>query len=112
MGNKKNEPVSDVEQKEENQTTDVETKEETEMTEAAPKQPEMVEVYIHKGYGKEDPNCYVSINGRNYIVPRGVKVMVPKAVADEIARSERAQRRFDQTVADLLEATTNNTLGK
>jgi len=110
MGNKKNEPVSEVEQKDANQTTDVTP--ETKMTEDAPKQPEMVEVYVHKGYGKEDPNCYVSINGRNYIVPRGKNVMVPKAVADEIARSERAQRRFDQTVADLLEATANNTLGK
>jgi hypothetical protein len=47
-----------------------------------------VEVFIPKGYAVEDPNVFVSINGRAYVLPRGKRVMVPAEVAAELHRGE------------------------
>ena len=60
-----------------------------------------VEVFIPRGADREDPNLFVGINGTNYLLPRGKKSMVPKAVADEIARSELAADRFYESVDGL-----------
>ena len=57
-----------------------------------------VEVFIPRGADREDPNLFVGINGVNYLLPRGKKSMVPKAVADEIARSDAAAERFYESV--------------
>ena len=57
-----------------------------------------VEVFIPRGSDREDPNLFVGINGVNYLLPRGKKSMVPKAVADEIARSDLAAERFYESV--------------
>ena len=51
---------------------------------------ERVEVYIPRGADREDPNLFVAVNGVNYLLPRGKKSMVPKFVAEEIERSNRA----------------------
>ena len=51
---------------------------------------ERIEVFIPRGSDREDPNCFVGINGVNYLLPRGKKSLVPPAVAEEISRSERA----------------------
>lgn len=61
-------------------------------------QTERVEVFIPKGYAGEDPNYLVSINGMNYLLPRGKKSLVPLCVAGEIQRSQRAQNLVDQRV--------------
>ena len=53
-----------------------------------------VEVNIPRGGDREDPNLFVAVNGVNYLLPRGKKSRVPKAVADEIARAERARERL------------------
>jgi len=53
-----------------------------------------VEVYIPRGADREDPNFFVAVNGVNYLLPRGKRSLVPKFVAKEIARSERAADRF------------------
>ncbi len=57
-----------------------------------------VEVFIPRGADREDPNLFVGINGVNYLLPRGKKSMVPRAVADEIARSDLAAERFYESV--------------
>ena len=57
-----------------------------------------VEVFIPRGADREDPNLFVGINGVNYLLPRGKKSMVPKTVADEIARSDLAAERFYESV--------------
>lgn len=54
-----------------------------------------VEVFIPKGYAVEDPNVFVSINGAAYVLPRGKRVAVPTAVAEELHRAERAQQAWD-----------------
>ena len=63
-----------------------------------------VEVNIPRGGDREDPNLFVAVNGVNYLLPRGKKSRVPKAVADEIARAERARESLYETVDALLEA--------
>ncbi len=60
-----------------------------------------VEVFIPKGYAVEDPNVFVSINGEAYVLPRGKRVMVPAAVAEELNRAERAQQAWDARSASL-----------
>lgn len=63
-----------------------------------------VEVSIPRGAEREDPNLYVGINGRSYLLPKGRKSSVPRAVAEEIARSERARDRLDETMDALQRA--------
>ena len=51
------------------------------------------EIYIEPGAANEDPNLFVSVNGVNYILPRGETSRVPKAVAYEIRRSRKAYKK-------------------
>lgn len=57
-----------------------------------------VEIYIPRGSDREDPNLFVAVNGVNYLLPKGKKSMVPKFVAEEIERSNRAAEIFYENV--------------
>ena len=57
-----------------------------------------VEVFIPRGGERADPNLFGGINGVNYLLPRGKKSMVPAAVAEEIARSDRAAERLYESM--------------
>lgn len=57
-----------------------------------------VEILVPRGYENEDPNFYVSVNGKNYIIPRGKKTMVPKYVKKEYDRAMRAQEIMDNHI--------------
>lgn len=61
-----------------------------------------VEIFIPKGFAGEEPNLMVGLNGVNYLLPRGKTSMVPKAVADEIERSRKAQTLLDQKMDALM----------
>jgi hypothetical protein len=63
-----------------------------------------VELFIPKGYANDEPNHLISINGVNYVLPKGKKSMVPDFVAEEYHRSERAQAKLDEKVEQMLEA--------
>ena len=63
-----------------------------------------VEVFVSKGYANDDPNLFVSVNGVNYLLPKGKKSMVPAHVAAEIERSKRAAERQDEKMEQMLEA--------
>ncbi len=65
---------------------------------------ERVEIYIPKGAANEDPNLFVSVNGVNYLLPKGKTSNVPKHIADEIKRSMRAQEIMDEHVDQMKEA--------
>jgi len=54
-----------------------------------------IEISIPRGADREDPNLFVGINGINYLLPRGKKSSVPKEVARELERSERARDALD-----------------
>ena len=56
---------------------------------------------IPRGASNEDPNLFVSVNGMNYLLPRGQESLVPKAVAMELNRAARAQEALDRR-RDLL----------
>ena len=62
------------------------------------------EIFVPKGYANDEPNMLISINGVNYVLPRGKKSMVPDFVAAEFRRSQRAQERLDQNMEQMLEA--------
>lgn len=63
-----------------------------------------VEIFVPKGYANDEPNLFISVNGVNYLLPKGKKSMVPDFVAEEFYRSQRAQERLDETVDKMLEA--------
>ena len=63
-----------------------------------------VEVFVPKGYANDDPNLVIGINGVNYVLPRGKKSVVPDFVAAEFYRSQKAQDRLDETMAQMQEA--------
>lgn len=61
-------------------------------------------IHIPRGKSREDPNLFVSINGRNYLLPRGKESIVPSFVADEIRRANEAENNFFE-LSDKLAAT-------
>ena len=63
-----------------------------------------VEIFVPKGYANDEPNLFISVNGVNYLLPKGKKSLVPDFVAEEFHRSQRAQERLDDTVDKMLEA--------
>ena len=69
-----------------------------------PEKEERVEVFVPKGYANDEPNLFVSVNGVNYLLPKGKKSLVPAHVAAEIERSKRAAERQDEKMEQMLEA--------
>ena len=63
-----------------------------------------VEVFVPKGYANDDPNLFVSVNGVNYLLPKGKKSLVPDYVAAEIERSKKAAEKQDEKMEQMLEA--------
>lgn len=68
------------------------------------KETELVEVFIPRGQQTDDPNYFVSVNGVNYIMPKGQKSMVPADVAYEIKRSQAAQEMLDRRRDEMIAA--------
>lgn len=62
-----------------------------------------VELYIPRGYANDEPNQIISVNGKNYVLPKGKTSKVPPFVKYEYERALRAQDRQDATVEKLLE---------
>ena len=65
---------------------------------------ERVEVYVERGNATDEPNLFVSVNGYNCLLPKGKTSLVPRSVAEEVARAKRAQQRLDETMDALREA--------
>lgn len=59
---------------------------------------ERVEIFIPRGFGNEEPNLFVAVNGVNYLLPRGKKSLVPAWVAEEIRRAGKAQELLDSRI--------------
>jgi hypothetical protein len=64
---------------------------------------EREEIFIPKGYANDDPNLFVSVNGKNYILPKGKTSNVPAHVVQEIRLSLKAQEIQDNNSEKLLE---------
>lgn len=62
-----------------------------------------VTVFVPRaGRNSEEPNLFVSINGVNWLLPKGKESRVPECVAREIQRSAQAQDLLDQRIDQLL----------
>ena len=75
-----------------------------ETTETVPTGPKKEKIYIPRGSSNDDPNLFVSVNGVNYLLPRGKDSEVPAHIAAEIRRSWRAQDALDEHKDALLNA--------
>ena len=62
-----------------------------------------VDLHIPKGYANDEPNYFISINGKNFILPKGKTSKVPQYVKDEYDRAMRAQEALDAKSEALLE---------
>lgn len=65
---------------------------------------EKVEIFVPKGYANDEPNFFIGFNGVNYLLPKGKKSKVPKAVAEEFWRSQEAEAVRDRNSEALLES--------
>jgi hypothetical protein len=69
------------------------------------KNDERVEVFVPKGLANDDPNLYVSVNGENFLIPRGQVSLVPPHIKAAIERSYSAQAYQEKRSNELVEKT-------
>jgi hypothetical protein len=69
---------------------------------AKPAAEERVRVMIPRGNSNDDPNFFVSVNGKNYLLPKGKESLVPASVAWEIERATKAQEKYNAKEAELI----------
>ena len=70
----------------------------------APAEEERVDIFVPKGYANDEPNLMISVNGVNYLLPKGKTSKVPKHIAFEFYRSQKAQEALDKRVDQMLGA--------
>lgn len=70
-------------------------------TKTESKKDNRVELFIPKGSANDEPSLVIGINGKNYVLPRGKKSLVPPEVAAEYERSVKAQEKLDETIDKL-----------
>ena len=63
-----------------------------------------VEIFVPRGYANDEPNLLISVNGVNYLLPKGKTSKVPKHIAEEFHRSQKAQTKLDEHIDQLIEA--------
>lgn len=54
---------------------------------------DMVTVTLPRATGKEEGSVFCSLNGKGYLIQRGIPVRVPRPVADILRESERQANR-------------------
>lgn len=65
---------------------------------------ERVDIYIERPVSSnDDPNLFVSVNGKNFLLPKGRTSNVPRYIYDEIMRSRKAKAHLDDTRRELQE---------
>ena len=64
-----------------------------------------VDLFIPKGYANDEPNLFISVNGKNFLLPKGKTSKVPPYVKEEYDRAMRAQEALDANSEALLEKT-------
>ena len=63
---------------------------------------ERVELFVPKGFMDSSPNYLIAVNGKNYVIPKGKTVMVPKFVKAEYDRACAAMDMQDERREELL----------
>lgn len=67
------------------------------------KKPELVDLVIPRGSSVDEPNVVVSVNGKNYVLPKGKTSKVPAFVKYEYDRALRAKEALDVRSAEMAE---------
>ena len=67
------------------------------------KEPKTVDLFIPRGPAFEDPNVIISVNGKNWVLPKGKTSKVPACVKYEYDRSMRAKEALDLKAAEMAE---------
>ena len=62
-----------------------------------------VDLFIPRGSSVDDPNVIISVNGKNYVLPKGKTSKVPAFVKYEYERSVRAKEAMDVRAAEMAE---------
>lgn len=75
----------------------------TQAPQAAPKD-DREDIFVPKGYANDEPNLMIAVNGVNYVLPKGKTSNVPKHIAEEFRRSQKAQEALDKRVDTMLES--------
>lgn len=64
---------------------------------------ELVEIQLFKDNDNYKDDVFVGVNGRHFLIQRGVMVKVPRYVAEVIRQSEEADRRTGMMMRELSE---------
>ena len=59
------------------------------------KEKKLIKIILPKQRGNRNPDLFVSVNGENYLIQRGVEVEVPDYIAEVIRNSDRMAERAD-----------------
>ena len=63
----------------------------------------MVDLFIPRGSSVDEPNKIISVNGKNWVLPKGKTSKVPDFVKYEYERAQRAQEALDVRAAEMAE---------
>ena len=69
----------------------------------ANQKPELVDLTIPRGYSHDEPNVVISVNGKNWVLPKGKTSKVPAFVKYEYERGQRAQEAMNVRAAEMAE---------
>jgi hypothetical protein len=86
--------------KTEKELTAMQAETSAEQTETIPAD-DRVDLFVPRGQVNDEPNLLISINGVNYLLPKGKTSRVKQCVADEYYRAVRAQERYDRKVSEM-----------
>lgn len=64
---------------------------------------ELVDLFIPRGSSVDEPNKIISVNGKNWVLPKGKTSQVPAFVKYEYERAQRAQEALDVRAAEMAE---------
>ena len=64
-----------------------------------------VTLLILKNGPHDEANQLISLNGVNYVVPKGIPTLVPPEIKAEYDRSMAARALFDETFSNKIELT-------
>ena len=81
-----------------------ESQENADQAEPVATEEEKVEIFVPRGYANDEPNVLIAVNGVNYLLPRGKSSKVPRHIAEEFNRSQRAQAWQEENIEKMLEA--------
>lgn len=66
----------------------------------------LLDLTVPRGYADDEPNLVISVNGKNYVLPKGKTSKVPPAVKYEYDRSIRAHDRLYENSEKMIKEAT------